>query len=294
MLLGEVYLSAKDLEGLDGVVMSLKSLQKIAPHYFINFENRLLDLFLNWTIVRNNADEELQVRREIEKAYSRTKDTDSDEMIRQLKWNSEKKIYNTRLQLKNQKIQSNRVRTALFISVGIILFLSLIFWLVLTRKKHKEKSIRYMNLILKLRLKKQTLENKFHDSKASFETLLKEYEHQLYELKQEITKYESDKSQDHLLLTDIFQSHLITDDRWIDFKHVFQKRYPDFFQFFTTNFHELTENNLRYMILFRLGMSNEEIASLLGVSSESVRKSKQRLQKKLNDNFEVILTRPLE
>lgn len=45
------------------------------------------------------------------------------------------------------------------------------------------------------------------------------------------------------------------------------------------------ESNKRFDFLRKLGLSSREIAQLLGVTQEAVKKSNQRLKKKLGDRY---------
>ena len=48
-----------------------------------------------------------------------------------------------------------------------------------------------------------------------------------------------------------------------------------------TEFPELTVSNIRILMLQKLNFSNNETAELLGVTTDAIKKSKQRLKKKL-------------
>ena len=71
----------------------------------------------------------------------------------------------------------------------------------------------------------------------------------------------------------------MTDENWNNFKKVFASEKADFVSYLENNFSDLTESNLRF--------NDIEIAHLLGITPDSVKKAKQRLQKKY-DNYELI------
>ena len=53
---------------------------------------------------------------------------------------------------------------------------------------------------------------------------------------------------------------------------------------------ELTKNDLRFMVLAKLNLGDSEIAKLINVEYESVRKIKYRIKNKLDiDNFDDLL-----
>ena len=49
------------------------------------------------------------------------------------------------------------------------------------------------------------------------------------------------------------------------------------------NYPDMTDSNLRIVLLQNLGFSYSETASLLGITAEAVRKSKQRMKKKYGE-----------
>ncbi len=53
-----------------------------------------------------------------------------------------------------------------------------------------------------------------------------------------------------------------------------------------SDFSDLTESNLRIITLLKLELSNQEISSLLGITIDAVKKSKQRLRKKFGEQYE--------
>ena len=76
----------------------------------------------------------------------------------------------------------------------------------------------------------------------------------------------------------------MTEDNWIRFKREFEKEFPEFCQYLFTNFPELTDSNKRIIFLQKLGFSNIEISQFLGITTDAVKKAKQRLKKKFGNN----------
>ena len=84
----------------------------------------------------------------------------------------------------------------------------------------------------------------------------------------------------------------MTEENWINFKREFTKEYTQFYHNLMTNFPELKDSNLKIIMLQKLQFNNSEIANLLGITLDAVKKSKQRLKKKLAEKhallFEII------
>ena len=69
---------------------------------------------------------------------------------------------------------------------------------------------------------------------------------------------------------------------WNDFKIHFEKVHQDFFDKLNTRHPDLSENDTRLSAYLLIGMQNQEIANISFISTDSVRKRKQRLREKLN------------
>ncbi len=75
---------------------------------------------------------------------------------------------------------------------------------------------------------------------------------------------------------------LLTEEDWLEFKRLFEKLNPGFFAYFTNNYPDLTNAEVRLAALIKLNLSNLEMAHTLGISPNSVRKTNLRLRKRLN------------
>ncbi|WP_293300685.1 hypothetical protein [Pedobacter sp. UBA4863] len=51
---------------------------------------------------------------------------------------------------------------------------------------------------------------------------------------------------------------------------------------------DLTESNLRIVLLQKIGLNNAETANLLGITTEAVKKAKQRMRKKYTEKLESV------
>ncbi len=83
-------------------------------------------------------------------------------------------------------------------------------------------------------------------------------------------------------LEELMQAHIMTDGSWLEFKKIFLKVYPNFFFGIKKNFLSLSETDMRLLTLIKLQLTNKEIANMLGITVEGVKKAKQRLRKKMN------------
>lgn len=82
-------------------------------------------------------------------------------------------------------------------------------------------------------------------------------------------------------VAELLERKILTDDDWSGFKQKFASIYPHFFARLKLLGVSLTEGEVRFMVLQRLGLAPKEMAEVLGISPQSARVGKLRLKKKL-------------
>ncbi|MCK9205388.1 MAG: tetratricopeptide repeat protein, partial [Bacteroidales bacterium] len=85
-------------------------------------------------------------------------------------------------------------------------------------------------------------------------------------------------------LTKIIEDHINVDKEWGQFKILFEKVHHGFFNKLKQDYPELTEHELRFCAYIKINLGTKEIARMLNISPDTVRKSKYRLKKKLRLN----------
>lgn len=84
------------------------------------------------------------------------------------------------------------------------------------------------------------------------------------------------------ILEKLYQATILTEEDWTNFKRMFEKVHADFFVRLKEKYPDLTVAETRLIVLTKLNLSITEIANMLGISPDSVRKTGSRLRKKLN------------
>ncbi|UXX79938.1 LuxR C-terminal-related transcriptional regulator [Reichenbachiella carrageenanivorans] len=69
---------------------------------------------------------------------------------------------------------------------------------------------------------------------------------------------------------------------WKSFKEKFERLNPNFISSLTTKYADLSKSEIRLLTLIRIGYSQKEIADILNIAPESVKKSRSRARRKLN------------
>ena len=98
---------------------------------------------------------------------------------------------------------------------------------------------------------------------------------------QELKKTEaSTKGYQQLIRTINFD--LQDDNNWENFSRYFEEVHKDFNRNVKSKYPEVTSNELRLLALLKMNLSSKEIASILNISSEGIKKARYRLRKKLD------------
>ena len=90
----------------------------------------------------------------------------------------------------------------------------------------------------------------------------------------------SNKGYQHLIRTINFD--LQDDNNWDNFARYFEEVHKDFNSNVKSKYPEVTSNELRLMALLKMNLSSKEIANILNISPEGIKKARYRLRKKLD------------
>lgn len=77
------------------------------------------------------------------------------------------------------------------------------------------------------------------------------------------------------------QSVILTEEDWQRYRNLFEKVHPGFLQRLRQSAADITQAELRIAVLMRLQLDNRQMAGVLGISAESVAKSKRRLRARI-------------
>lgn len=295
--LAEAYLEDKDITSTQQVIDRINSYKEKDEFHYKLFEYELHKIWVKVAKEQDNSELELMVRRRYEDIYDSIKDIDSEELIQKMNWMVMKEKYEFQLENKNDKIEHISERNnLLYLILLLLIIIGVLLYFYYLKKRRLERE-HYDNIILQLKLDTYTIENKLAETSYTLENYLTEKNQQIRKLEKEIknvTKNSSFKNESQInQLYELLNSHLMTEENWFKFKNEFIKRCPKYFDNLITLDPSLTENNIRYIILFRLGINSHDLSHLLGVSEDAIKKSKQRLKLKLGDDLEALLSYPL-
>ncbi len=289
ILLGKVYIANGDFSEALTQLNIARNYAK-STSYFNSSAFEINSLILEITKKNNNNKEELIARRNLETLKNELKESDGEAVIMKIGWETEKNRLKLKIESETAKLKKESyVKTAALI--GCILLVVIIFIVVkIYKNKIQLKKTEYDNKLLSLNLAKANSEQKLqvnHQTIESYKTYLSEKNRQIKELEFEMGKIKQSAApyleKYSAKMQTLLESHLMSDESWLDFKKSFIQIYPAYYIFLKQNFKGLTDSNLRIIFLTKLEMDNTEIARILGLTLEAVKKAKQRLKKKYSN-----------
>ncbi|WP_188111990.1 transcriptional regulator [Aquimarina sp. RZ0] len=110
----------------------------------------------------------------------------------------------------------------------------------------------------------------------------------LENLKQEVKDIKYSENQDlqykYLKLLQTINFEQKDAENWNNFRKCFEEVHQDFYTIVMQKYPNVTANELRLMALLKLNLSSKEIAKILNISLEGIKKARYRLRKKIGIN----------
>lgn len=91
----------------------------------------------------------------------------------------------------------------------------------------------------------------------------------------------SAQHEDKLSEINPYELKILTSDDWIYFKTLFEKSYPRFLTKLRKDYEDISEAEERLFLLIKLKLNSREIADILGIQPDSVKRTRNRLRKRL-------------
>lgn len=171
---------------------------------------------------------------------------------------------------KKLKLSALLITGALLMSIGF----GFIFY--------KRKKEQFLQLIARKEKAKFRMQQKLIEEKAK--ATVKEEELKVYTqlLSKDASATIKDLQGVKEIVNELHDFKILTENDWTGFKSIFQNVYPEFFRNFKIKSMSYSQGDLKLAALIRLNLNTKEIAEILVISPDSVRKSKYRLRKKMS------------
>lgn len=194
--------------------------------------------------------------------------------------NDERNKYNI-ISLQREKHAQIQQRNLI---IAAIIFIAAIALLIINRQRLK---LKYRQKLLeqdKLRVE-QEMESARMQLQMFTQNIV-EKTNLIEKLEQQVkaNKYSSDEYQ---LIEELSDQTILTEDDWLKFKILFEKTHIGFFTKLKQQVNDITLAEQRMAALTRLHLTTKQMAAILGISSNSVIKAKQRLRQRFNVQTDV-------
>ncbi|WP_299226578.1 tetratricopeptide repeat protein [uncultured Psychroserpens sp.] len=199
----------------------------------------------------------------------------------QIKYETEKKeqqiaMQNNEIELLEEKSKVSNLQR-LLLGVGLVLSLTAIGlgWFGFKQKLKRNKSEKE-KLDKELEFKKKELTTHALQLAKKNELL------GVLKSKAEVLKTDRTKTNGYQELISTINLDLQDDKNWGNFTQYFEQAYKGFNQKIKEKYPQINTNDLRFIALLKMNLSNKEVASILNISPDGVKKARYRIRKKLN------------
>lgn len=108
---------------------------------------------------------------------------------------------------------------------------------------------------------------------------------ELFENKTELEKKDlllAFKKSEIVSVFKLVENSLHNEEDWIEFKERFKDQNPNFLTKLLAEHQDLSKSEIRLLTLIKIGYTQKEIASILNIAPDSVKKARSRVRKKLS------------
>lgn len=294
ILLAELYIKNSNLNQAEEILYKAKEIAD-SKSYFKKSELQIIKLKLDILKQQNKTDNELALRRRMIVLEDSLKNKDGDIAISNTNWVIQKTKFQQNINRTADEVKHESAMKNIYAVVIIMAFILAVFIFLNFKKQLKNRQLQYNQKVTLLELEKIKTEHKLTEANENLNAqidYLKDKNIQIKKLKSEIGQIKQSSShyleKENKKLSTLLESHLMTENNWNIFKREFQKEHPEFHQLLQNDFPEITDSNKRILLLQKLNFNNNEIAELLGITPDAVKKSKQRLKKKLGSKFDLL------
>lgn len=293
--LGKMYWEKSDIE------KAYNTLQKVQQYarsksYLKGFEYDATELLLRIAIHQKDSAEELLLRRSLDSLSKIINSTEGKEVISSVSLKTQKENILWELQAEKSKAEKATFFRLTWTIISFLLLLFVILIYLYNKRRLKLNNLEFEQKLLVFQYEKIQSEKKLiatNNTLESYKVYLTEKNHQIEKLEAVIQEDSNHKSKiikkQTNALQQLLSSHLMTNENWQTFKQAFINEQPAYYDTLLKRFPELTESNLRLLLLHKASLNNQEIAQITGVTLDAVKKAKQRLRKKYGEAVEEFL-----
>ncbi len=292
--LGRIFLKAGRYAEAEAVLNEAQNIAVTKP-YFLSSRRQIAQVRLDLAERLHHLPEAQALRTEIRFLDSSLRLKDGEQPLNKAYLLTQKALYQQKIAKADEElVLKNNLLLILSVVAGTG-FILLGAYLINLKQAEFRRKREYCAMILKLQQEKESFECRLNETRQTVRDQIEYLQSKklhIAQLNAEIEKIRQSSSS-HLedkegKLQKLLESHLMTEENWQIFRRQFQKEYPEFYETLRLEFPDLTPANLRIILLQKLGFSAVEISGLLGITQDAVKKSRQRLKRRLGEKYETL------
>jgi DNA-directed RNA polymerase specialized sigma24 family protein len=211
--------------------------------------------------------------------YAKVKDS---RIINQAKLKVEVEHHANQIRLlENARSRQILIRNSL---LAILLLSGIIAWLLLHQQRLRRNKERQL-----AELRQKAAEDELENARKQltvFTNALKEKNELVESFINEIEILQQSGVEQSDIRTEqinqLLNATILTEEDWKEFRQMFDKVHPGFFIRLKEKMNDLTPAETRLLALTKLQLAPKEMAAMLGISYDAIKKSRQRLRRKIN------------
>ncbi|MDR2223911.1 MAG: tetratricopeptide repeat protein [Flavobacteriaceae bacterium] len=265
----------------------------VGKTYLYGYQEETLKYLIQLAQITAQEHQELMWRRKLEFVQNFMEGKEGERVIQNVNLTSDYEKLEWELEAKKSKLETVLYQRILLISSVVVLLAIVLLVYRFYKRQVRTQTYKYEAKIMSFELAQIKSENRLKETNhnlATYQIYLSEKNEQIEKLEQELTAIK--ESTNEVLkrkqpqIEGLIYSHLMTEENWQLFKESFAIEQPVYVQFLAEYFPNLTESNIRIVLLQKLGLTNQETANILGITIDAVKKAKQRLKKKYETTYE--------
>ncbi len=291
ILLSKVYVETKNFEKAKQT-LALANEYVLSKEYLKSHAYEIAEVNLAIALKTNDTALELQSRRALDVLGADIVNKDGQEAIKLVGWETQKEKFNTKLEAEKAKVE--KANLMIVIICGIVVFIIVVTFFIVRsiQLRFKNKEAQYEKNILQYKINQLQSISKLDDydlTLKSYQSYLSDQNKQMDLIEKELNKLNTNtvtKVQAKVFLQELLDHQKMSGNNWLALKNTFVKEENDYYNALLENFPDLSEQNLRIVILNKMDLKPAEIALVLNIKIDVVDDALQRLRKNFKGRFD--------
>lgn len=291
ILLSKVYVETKNFDKAKQT-LALANDYVSSKNYLKSYAYEIAQVNLSIALQTNDVALELQSRRALAELGADIVNKDGKEAIKLVGWETQKEQFNAKLEAEKAKVEKANLKV--LIICGIVVFIVVVTFFIVRsiQLRFKNKEAEYQKNMLQYKINHLQSISKLDDydlTLKSYQSYLFDQNRQMNLIEKELDKLNSNvvtKDQAKIFLQELLDQQKMSGNNWLALKNTFVKEENDYYNTLLENFPDLSERNLRIVILNKMDLKPAEIALILNIKIDVVNDALQRLRKNFKGRFD--------